>query len=120
MQNDVLKNEIAPWQEKGRWYKITLDNISGTLTYNSDESDIKGISLSSTGRFSGLYFKYVNMIIPSYIAVSGLAGSSANIPYNRVALRQVVSTRGLGMYLTDTSTQDIIDKIIIYVHGLLV
>lgn len=25
MQNDVLKNNIAPWQEKGRWYHGIID-----------------------------------------------------------------------------------------------
>lgn len=25
MENDVLKNEIAPWQEKGRWYHAVFD-----------------------------------------------------------------------------------------------
>ena len=55
MQNDVLKNNIAPWQEKGRWYhahitesgidslntdQFLLDNMtnpagSGTFTFNA-------------------------------------------------------------------------------------
>lgn len=26
MENDVLKNKIEPWQEKGRWYKCTIIN----------------------------------------------------------------------------------------------
>lgn len=25
MQNDMLKNNIAPWQEKGRWYHAKID-----------------------------------------------------------------------------------------------
>lgn len=25
MENDVLKNQIAPWQDGGRWYKLTLE-----------------------------------------------------------------------------------------------
>lgn len=26
MENDVLKNKIAPWQEKGRWYHFRFEN----------------------------------------------------------------------------------------------
>ena len=37
MQNDVLKNKIAPWQEKGRWYH-GLWNI-GTNAFDADETD---------------------------------------------------------------------------------
>ena len=24
MENDVLKNKIAPWQEKGQWYHLRI------------------------------------------------------------------------------------------------
>ena len=38
MENDVLKNKIAPWQEKGRWYHIRL-NVGGEAGINIDYSN---------------------------------------------------------------------------------
>ena len=37
MQNDMLKNNIAPWQEKGRWYHGKID--LATKTFMQDECD---------------------------------------------------------------------------------
>ena len=37
MQNDMLKNNIAPWQEKGRWYHGLWD--CSTHSFIADESD---------------------------------------------------------------------------------
>ena len=37
MQNDVLKNEIAPWQEKGRWYHGVWD--IATAAFETDKTD---------------------------------------------------------------------------------
>lgn len=39
MQNDVLKNKIAPWQEKGRWHHIRLNVWDETITMDYDNSD---------------------------------------------------------------------------------
>ena len=39
MQNDVLKNSIAPWQEKGRWYHIQIESDGATWKINKDKSD---------------------------------------------------------------------------------
>ena len=46
MENDVLKNKIAPWQEKGRWYH-GLWNLS-TSTFNSTETDAELLSADYT------------------------------------------------------------------------
>ena len=38
MQNDVLKNNIAPWQEKGRWYHGVWDmSVPGWITEETDD-----------------------------------------------------------------------------------
>ena len=38
MENDVLKNKIAPWQEKGRWYHGLYDTATKNfITPYSDE-----------------------------------------------------------------------------------
>ena len=39
MQNDVLKNEIAPCQEKGRWYHITAVSDGTTWSIDNDRTD---------------------------------------------------------------------------------
>lgn len=39
MQNDMLKNNIAPWQEKGRWYHIEVESDGTQWTINHDNSD---------------------------------------------------------------------------------
>ena len=39
MENDVLKNKIAPWQEKGRWYKGVYEFDGTNYKIHSDESD---------------------------------------------------------------------------------
>ena len=45
MQNDVLKNTIAPWQEKGRWYHAYINN-SGIVANKSDQWIIDNMTFS--------------------------------------------------------------------------
>lgn len=49
MQNDVLKNEIAPWQEKGQWYKIELnsDGAAWTIDVKNTDERLKNAVISS-------------------------------------------------------------------------
>ena len=39
MENDVLKNKIAPWQEKGRWYHLKVTSDGSVWAINHNESD---------------------------------------------------------------------------------
>lgn len=39
MQNDVLKNNIVPWQEKGRWYHLKLESDGTAWSIINSESD---------------------------------------------------------------------------------
>ena len=39
MENDVLKNKIAPWQETGRWYHIACDSNGTTWTLDQIHCD---------------------------------------------------------------------------------
>lgn len=43
MENDVLKNKIAPWQEHGRWYHLKV-NESGWITELTDDYILNNIS----------------------------------------------------------------------------
>ena len=51
MENDVLKNRIAPWQEKGRWYHAQLqlkaDKSGFELIPEQSDSYFNGFSFSS-------------------------------------------------------------------------
>ena len=38
MENDVLRNKIAPWQEKGRWYHGKVD-LTGTPAFITEQTD---------------------------------------------------------------------------------
>ena len=46
MQNDVLKNEIAPWQEKGRWYHAHLTETGFDSSY-TDKFILDNMLISS-------------------------------------------------------------------------
>ena len=49
MENDVLKNKIAPWQEKGRWYHAVVEVENSEWILLKDESD----AFFSTSELSG-------------------------------------------------------------------
>ena len=46
MQNDVLKNEIAPWQEKGRWYHAHITE-SGVDSVNTDQYLLDNVTFAN-------------------------------------------------------------------------
>lgn len=46
MQNDVLKNKIAPWQEKGRWYHAFIESTGTALKLTI--CDLEGVRISGT------------------------------------------------------------------------
>lgn len=53
MENTKLKNKIAPWQERGRWYKIELhcELVSGsTYTFVIDSYDDIFSTSDTTGK----------------------------------------------------------------------
>ena len=50
MQNDVLKNTIAPWQEKGRWYHGVYDVVTNSLiSGKTDEFLLTNFIISNAG-----------------------------------------------------------------------
>ena len=49
MQNDVLKNKIAPWQEKGRWYHAHITE-AGLDTDNTDKFFIDNFSVTTASK----------------------------------------------------------------------
>lgn len=50
MENDVLKNKIAPWQEKGRWYHGLWDSDnSNWIATDTDDYLLNSVDVSSFG-----------------------------------------------------------------------
>lgn len=55
MENDVLKNKIAPWQEKGRWYHGVLNKYyNGFETAETDQFLIDNFGIGVNGGYSYL------------------------------------------------------------------
>ena len=57
MENDVLKNKIAPWQEKGRWYHGVW-NLA-TNAFDSENTDDELLSNDYGLEFTG-YTAYMH------------------------------------------------------------
>ena len=55
MENDVLKNKIAPWQEKGRWYHGLWSYTTNAIV--SDKTDKYIIDNFTSGSAAG--FRYL-------------------------------------------------------------
>lgn len=49
MQNDVLKNEIAPWQEKGRWYHGIFDCATGVFIADKTDDVLNNMTITTSG-----------------------------------------------------------------------
>ena len=66
MENDVLKNKIAPWQEKGRWYHGVVDPVTSSfVNEKTDKFILDNFTLYSSSSSS----IYLN---PSDIKYKGL------------------------------------------------
>lgn len=50
MENDVLKNKIAPWQEKGRWYHAHITE-SGIDSLNTDKFLLDNMKIEAGSGF---------------------------------------------------------------------
>lgn len=79
MENDVLKNKIAPWQEKGRWYHMHV-NENGMDINNSDEYIINNVSIEPTS--GNVTLNDTTHVITDYVAKTKGATSSNRI-YNK-------------------------------------
>lgn len=49
MQNDILKNTIAPWQEKGRWYHAYFVSDGSAWSIDKTKSDPFFVNTTITG-----------------------------------------------------------------------
>ena len=58
MQNDVLKNNIVPWQEKGRWYHGLWDTSTDSFITEKTDSFIN--DHCTVSNISGVYYLFVD------------------------------------------------------------
>ena len=119
MQNDMLKHDISPSIDSGRWYKMTLNNVSGSWVYNDDESDFKGCSYSGSGNITGdgPTFLQINDIKVKIIA-GNTSGSTQDVAYlGRVRLHTTTGYGYVRINLNPIAPAPTEKKIVIYVHG---
>ena len=81
MQNDVLKNEIAPWQEKGRGYHGVVESDGTAWTIKTDESDaiFSTFSIVSTNYIS-LFSGYAHALIDYKYRLLAEPTATYNVP----------------------------------------
>lgn len=74
MQNDVLKNNIAPWQEKGRWYHAHITK-TGIDSDNTDQFLIDNLTVPLN---SSYYILKAGYIPADYVVVVNNYSTSTN------------------------------------------
>lgn len=87
MENDVIKNRIAPWQARGRWYNIFVESTGSALVLT--HSDIKDATVTSTGCLFPKGFKCIDVKVVNHDVVSG----------KTVASYQTAMTSGTKQYI---------------------
>lgn len=75
MENDVLKNKIAPWQEKGRWYKFTIVSDGSVFSVDQSKSDLAATVVAGTN----LDIDFTSLIDVKYNIIKFSAGGGANL-----------------------------------------
>ena len=100
MENDVLRNKIAPWQEKGRWYKITAESNGSVWTVVKNETDER-LRESTIG--SGYYIVLADNNLSAY---NHYVVDAKFIPDSAFSSNYNVGSSGLNIYYTATN-QDI-------------
>lgn len=63
MQNDMLKNNIAPWQDKGQWYHLKVESDGSAWSILYDESDER---FQNSVVASGYYIRIIDDKLKNY------------------------------------------------------
>lgn len=109
MQNDRLKNKIAPWQEKGRWYHATIQKSGATFVLVNQTSDV---FIINNYRITGNQIVLCNspyVILSAIIKYpsNNIGSSSTTITATPVLLTSNESAITLTPYVPNNSTFDI-------------
>lgn len=84
MQNDMLKNTIVPWQEKGRWYHAHITE-AGVDVNNTDDFVKNNFNIASNA--SNIYVKKGVTVIDIKIRINSYETSNATTITPAVVLR---------------------------------
>ena len=118
MENDVLKNKIAPYLDKGRWYKFTFISDGTNWISVPGECDLS-TSVTSAGNLTGVSFNRVNSIAIVNEANNNVATSSAVMTYFKARLYKTSGSAGYRININPATPYEIDSKMTIYVHGIL-
>lgn len=94
MENDVLRNKIAPWQEKGRWYHARFVYNNG-WDYDYDNSDPYFANKTVSSNYATLTddHDYVPLTAHQILYNDGATGAAFNYStgqFRRTAQRTVL------------------------------
>ena len=84
MQNDVLKNEIAPWQEKGRWYHEVVESDGSTWSIITNESDNTSDLTIAGARFLVLFNDIDHKFIDLKILLRNKPNATIDVPASAI------------------------------------
>lgn len=97
MQNDVLRNTIVPWQEKGRWYHGVYDIAASALDANhTDQYIIDNMTLNTSASYvfigppTGSDHIHILDIVLKYLGLTAGSNQVLNLGANKYS-----STDGL-------------------------
>lgn len=111
MQNDVLKNEIAPWQEKGRWYHGLWDGTLQAFDPNESDDYLLNGGFSITTISNVMYIFPPNSYLHPIIDVKLFPHEMVAIPSTAnftVGSRRASSSGGFGIaFMQNTITSKI-------------
>ena len=101
MQNDVLRNTIVPWQEKGRWYHAHLTEL-GVDVNNTDQFILDHVTINPGSAYAVVDKGYS---VCDYILRFNNFSRTSNSSYNKQFGLQAdgkfsLSITGLGNYTT--------------------
>lgn len=100
MENDVLKNKMAPWQEKGRWYHVTIKATGSAFSVIADKSDPFNFSINATNY---LVVPLDVQILDWKVKLTGEVQASklVRIPYDSFYVRYDTSATPVRIWLSD-------------------
>ena len=86
MQNDVLKNNIAPWQEKGRWYHAHITE-TGLDTDNTDKFFTDNFSVSASSGYVNCNNASISIVDYEFIINSVTSDGTLRNMYKQFGVR---------------------------------
>lgn len=79
MLNQELKNKIAPWQKKGRWYHafIESDGTTSSITVSDLDCTLSGATLTLPEDFTAIDVKFADVDLAGSKTISSYEKKTA-------------------------------------------